>query len=145
MKKINLLLLFLIILSSCNRIDEFLNKDSERILTSLEEPTSVIDEYFHEIKNNNFHKIHFLYSDLFFQNITTEELINHLKKFLSLTGELKSFKLIEANIENTNGQKVIVLLYHVDYSEHSSVEKFSLLKEKSSYKIFGHNIKSDVF
>ncbi len=108
------------------------------------EAEEVVETTFELVKKGEFEAVPHYYSEDFFRETTTTELIDSLLLVDKEFGNLESYKLADAEVtkEYASGKGTYVkLLYETQYTYYESTEVYFVKKEAGSfeYKIDGVN------
>ena len=142
MKRIIYFFITIVILTSCSGSGTNISRDD--VLTFME-------EYYENVKQNNFTLIASLYSDAFYENTNRESWEELYSRIHSLLGNLISIELESWNtrsVSSTSGSgRHFTLVYKNRYENGYATETINIFvpRGENEIRINGHNFNSDVF
>ncbi len=145
MKKLIRKVLFLFVISTMISCD--LEIDEKEIIKTKE----FILELKTAMDAEEYSKLSYYYSPIFFKDLTEEAYIEELKIVKSKLGNykscnLKSIDFMEVtDIDETRNMNVVVLLFDFEYENFKTEERFTIEKDKNTYKIHSHHYDSEAF
>ena len=119
--------------------------------TSKSDVTSLMDEYFEKVKQNDFSLIEPYYSEAFYEKTGKEKWKELYDRVHSMLGELVSVELESWNMRSviaTSGSGTYyTLVYKNNYENGEATETINLFipKNENEIKINGHNYNSNAF
>jgi hypothetical protein len=111
----------------------------------------IMDEYFEQVKQNNFNLVESYYADTFYEATSREKWEELYKKVHLTLGTLNSTELVSWTMRtmmSTSGSgKYFTFVYDNKYENGNAKETINLFLPKGSdeVKIIGHNYNSDAF
>ncbi len=144
MKKILLILILPILVTSCHFSNKYQNRESDR-----QNAEKVTAELFDYIKNSEFEKATELFGDEFYKVTSKGDLMEIFESTQKKLGRLKSTELTNWNTMVSEGaieQGVYNLSYNGEFENDSAKLKITLIKnENGEIKVAGYNIQSKAF
>tara|TARA_R110002033_G_C3791101_1_gene230317 strand:- start:244 stop:684 length:441 start_codon:yes stop_codon:yes gene_type:complete len=144
MKKILLILIIPILVTSCHFSNKYQNRESDR-----QDAENVTAELFGYIKESDFEKASELFGDEFYKVTSKDDLIEIFKSTETKLGVLKRTELADWNSMVSEGaieQGVYNLNYNGEFEKDKAKLKITLTKnENGVIKVVGYNIQSNAF
>jgi len=144
MKKLLLILIIPILVTSCHFSNKYQNRESDR-----QDAEKVTTELFGFIKQSDFEKATEFFSDEFYKVTSKEDLMKIFKSTENKLGGLKSTELSDWNTMVSEGaieQGVYNLNYDSEFEKDNAKLKLTLIKnENGEIKVVGYNIQSNAF
>lgn len=137
--KRTIIVLFLLFLFSCN-----FNIIKNNEVKEKDKANEVIDVFYQNIQNDNIEEFKDLFSDEFTEQVQIEDFQRALSSYNKILGNYIDRELYEWATKRSELDNIweVSLIYIVNYSEHKSIEKFNLLKERGVIKISNYTINS---
>lgn len=115
------------------------NETSER-----DKANEVVEIFYKNIEDNNAGELENIFCDEFKAHVNIEDFNSALLSYNQVLGDYVDRELYKWTTERSEVDNVweVSLIYIVNYTEHKSIEKFNLLKERGDIKISNYTINS---
>ena len=144
MKKLLLILLLPIFITSCHFSSKYQNRESDR-----KDAEKVTAELFDCLAQSDFEMAASLFGEEFYKATTREELMNIFESTDNRLGKLKGTELVDWNTMVSEGaieQDVYNLNYNSEFEKDRAQLKITLMKnDKGEIKVVGYNLQSNAF